>query len=208
MSFDECDRYRHVTVSAQNQALRRKRRQTWTSCLHFRRLNHVKTIKDSETEGGRQAVQQLFLYLCWTVPDRKATFSLKRCKLRESWAQSVKVKGLTQGPRKRAFVRLPKVVFLYSCWIVSVSVKWLAVFLWCPLAGREGRTVLCADVNQALAGLEASQRLAAWEGGQGPTQAHHRRGVVLFWKSGWDRHTEEMSVHVCLLTYYLTRTLW
>lgn len=52
--------------------------------------------------------------------------------------------------------------------------------LWRPLAGREGRTVLCADVYQALAGLEASQRLAALEGGQGPTEAHHGGGVVLF----------------------------
>lgn len=61
-----------------------------------------------------------------------------------------------------------------------MPVKWLAVFLWCPLAGREGRTVLCTDVDQALAGLEASQRLAAPEGGQGPTQAHHGGVVVLF----------------------------
>lgn len=58
------------------------------------------------------------------------------------------------------------------------------MFLWCPLAGREGRTVLCADVDQALAGLQASQRFAAWEGRQGPTQAHHGGGVVLFWEGG------------------------
>lgn len=77
---------------------------------------------------------------------------------------------------------------------------WLAVFLWRPLAGREGRTVLCADVNQALAGLEASQRLAARDGGQGPTQAHHGGRVVLFW-----RHAKEGSIQVCyLLIYYLT----
>lgn len=95
VSFDECDRYRYMTVSAQNRALWCKRGQTWTSCLHFRRHKHVRTIKDSETEGGRQAVQQLFLRLCWSVSDREATLSIKRSKLRECWAQSVKVKGLT-----------------------------------------------------------------------------------------------------------------
>lgn len=68
----------------------------------------------------------------------------------------------------------------YSCSIrVEVSVKWSAVSLWRPPAGRRGGTVVCADVNQALAGLEAGQRLTALEGGQGPTEAHHGGGVVL-----------------------------
>lgn len=67
-----------------------------------------------------------------------------------------------------------------------MSVKWSAVFLWRPLAGREGRTVLCADIDQALTGLEASQRPAAREGGQRPTQAHHGGGVVLLWKGRTD----------------------
>lgn len=61
----------------------------------------------------------------------------------------------------------------------SVSVKWFAAFLWRPLAGREGRTVLSADIDQALAGLEARQRLAARDRRQGSTQAHHGGGVVL-----------------------------
>lgn len=55
----------------------------------------------------------------------------------------------------------PKEVFF--C-IVSVSVKWFGSVSLAPLAGREGRTVLCTDIDQALAGLEASQRLAAREG--------------------------------------------
>lgn len=63
----------------------------------------------------------------------------------------------------------------------------LAVLLWRPLAGRDGRTVLCADVDQALAGLEASQRFAAWQGRQGPTQAHHGGGVVLLYKHAMGR---------------------
>lgn len=88
-----------------------------------------------------------------------------------------------------------------------MSVQWWAVFLWRPLAGREGRTVLCADVHQALAGLEASQRLAAGEGGQGATQAHHGGGVVLFWRGGTDKGTVNSSVCVCIWyihTYYLS----
>lgn len=160
--------------------------QTWTSCLHSRRLNHVKTIKDGESEGGHQAVQQLFLHLCWTVPHREATLSHTLLK-GVSW-ESAKIKGLTQGPRKKStFVRLPKEVsFLFSSFHVelSQSVKWLAVILWRPLAGREGRTVLCADVDQALTGLEASQRLAARQRGQGSTQAHHGGSVVLFCVGG------------------------
>lgn len=40
----------------------------------------------------------------------------------------------------------------------------MAVVLWCPLAGREGRAVVCADVDQALAGLKACQGLAAGQG--------------------------------------------
>lgn len=56
------------------------------------------------------------------------------------------------------------------------------MFLWRPLAGRQGRTVLCADVDQALAGLQARQWFAAGEGRQGATQTHHGGCVVLFWR--------------------------
>lgn len=85
-----------------------------------------------------------------------------------------------------------------------MSVKWSAVFLWRPLAGREGRTVLCADVDQALTGLEASQRLAAREGGQGPTQAHHGGGVVLFWRGGTDIQRKGRVKCVCMFTQLLS----
>lgn len=79
------------------------------------------------------------------------------------------------------------------------------MFLWRPLAGREGRTVLCADVHQALAGLEARQRLAAGEGGQGATQSHHGGCVVLFWRGGTDveREGQFKCVHVCVCVYAL-----
>lgn len=56
------------------------------------------------------------------------------------------------------------------------------MFLWRPLAGRQGRAVLCADIDQALTGLEACQRFAAGEGSQGATQTHHGGRVVLFWR--------------------------
>lgn len=88
------------------------------------------------------------------------------------------MKELTSGPQKRALVHLPEVVFC----VFMLNCLRSAVFIWRPLAGREGRTVIFADVDQALTGLEASQRLAAAEGGQGPTQAHHGGGVVLFCK--------------------------
>lgn len=100
--------------------------------------------------------------------------------------------------KESAFVRLP-IVFCFHVEL-SQSVRWLAVFLWRPLAGREGRTVLCADVYQALAGLETSQRLAAREGGQGPTQAHHGGGVVLFWRGGTEIQRKSQFKCVCVLT--------
>lgn len=45
--------------------------------------------------------------------------------------------------------------------------------------GQRGRAGLGADVDQALAGLEAGQRLGAGQGGQRAAQAQHGRGVVL-----------------------------
>lgn len=96
-----------------------------------------------------------------------------RCKLRECWV--VKVKGLKSVKHLSAHGEQS---FHFHV------LMFLAVFLWRPLAGRDGRTVLCADVDQALAGLEASQRFAAWQRRQGPTQAHHGGGVVLFCAPG------------------------
>lgn len=51
---------------------------------------------------------------------------------------------------------------------------------WRLLAGGErGGAGLGADVDQALAGLEAGQRLGAGQEGQGAAQAQHGRGLVL-----------------------------
>lgn len=75
-------------------------------------------------------------------------------------AQSIKVEEVTQGPWNSAFAPQKSFFFVLS----QCPSSGLAVFLWRPLAGREGRTVLCTDIDQALAGLEASQRLAAREG--------------------------------------------
>lgn len=71
-------------------------------------------------------------------------------------------------------------------------------FFWRPLAGREGRTVLCADIDQALAGLEAGQRLAAWEGGQGAAEAHQGRGVVRFWRGVTDKKNSQLKHVGCV----------
>lgn len=56
--------------------------------------------------------------------------------------------------------------------------------IWRPLAGRESRAVLCADVHQAFTGLEACEGLAAGKGSQRPTQAKHRGCVVFAWEKG------------------------
>lgn len=93
-------------------------------------------------------------------------------------AYSLKVKGVPPRAMKNVFVPKRSLVLCLLV-IFLVSVKWLAMLLWRPLAGREGRTVLCTDIDEALAGLEACQRLAARNGRQGSTQTHHGGGVVL-----------------------------
>lgn len=45
--------------------------------------------------------------------------------------------------------------------------------------GERGGAGLGADVDQALVGLEAGQRLGAGQEGQGAAQAQHGRGLVL-----------------------------
>lgn len=74
----------------------------------------------------------------------------------------------------------------------------LDMSLWRPLAGREGRTVFCAKVDQALAGLETSQRFAAGEGSQRPAQTHHGGRVVLSWRGETGDERKGQSMHVGL----------
>lgn len=142
-----------------------KRGQTWT-ILHSRRFNHIRSMKNSETGGGS----------CIFVgkTQRKRILFHSERKLSECRAHIVTVKG-----RERAYLS----TYQSSLFVVR-SQRLLAMFLWRPLAGRESGTVLCADVDQALAGFEASQRFATRKGDQGSTQAHHGGGVVLFWKPG------------------------
>lgn len=95
-------------------------------------------------------------------------------------AQSVKVKGVPLRAMTECISPKKKVFFLvFFGFSQCLSSGCMATFLWRPLAGREGRTVLCTDIDQALAGLEARQGLAARDGRQGSTQAHHGGGVVL-----------------------------
>lgn len=143
-------------------------------------------MKEGETDGGLQAVRQLFLLSGSTV-------ILHSCCMLISCLER-KGKGSPTRGHVRVHLPLKQVFSLFYLFMFSASVKWLATFLWRPLAGREGRTVLSTNIDQTLAGLEARQRLAARDRRQGSTQAHHGGGVILCCRA---HAREEASTDEC-----------
>lgn len=151
-------------------------------------------MKDGETDVGLQAVRQLFLLSGSTV-------ILHSCCMLRSCSDR-KGKGSPTEGHVRVHLPQKEVFSLFHFFIFSVSVKWLATFLWRPLAGREGRTVLATDIDQALARLEARQRLAARDRRQRSTQAHHGGGVVLCCRAHAREEASNWRTSVCLLTVW------